>query len=129
MTESRTGTLRALVCVSLIVWLACHSLACVPRTDEDIERLRRLKETYGGKYKIALDGERYLEVYPKGDAPVNKDELTKIYKTFFLDDDGKPRESSIYTGLMNYYGPGHEFYQLEYYQSEDRVKIRDFDRY
>ncbi|MBI5117156.1 hypothetical protein HZA56_11835 [Candidatus Poribacteria bacterium] len=91
--------------------------------------MRSLKKTYGEKYSFSFDGERFLSVKPKKNAPVNKDELIEIYKAFFLDKNGKPRESSIYTHLMNYYGHEHEFHQLQYFPSEGRVKVFDSDAY
>jgi hypothetical protein len=121
---------RALV-VGLGVGLVLSIVACSePPSAEDQRRFDALASQLAGRYELGFEDPVYLRVRSLSESGPAVEDLREIYKAFWLDTGGEPRNDSNYVYLNAYDKGGNWKLQLYWDPKAKRViEARDREHY
>lgn len=137
--------MRRMLCQSQLSWLQAVRIlrklfvgglvlvfiACSPAsTEEDQRRIKALASRFDGRYEFKFETSVYLRVRSLSkDGPFVED-LREIYKSFWLDPNGFPRQDTFYVYINAYDQAGNWKLQLYWDAKEKRiVEARDREYY
>lgn len=105
--------LRRLLNAFLALLLLSTGVGCSQVSTEDAQRLKRLEEAYGEHASFDLDADLYVRATLKPEKQVTLEEWEEIYRDFFFESIGLPRETTFV--YLNVYAPSGRFlFQLAY---------------
>ncbi len=116
--------------IAVLTLILLVATSCSRATPEDIRRLDNMEKQYGDRFSFALEPEIYITVQCKKGSIPAEDELIKIYRTFFWDEQhNEKRDDSSFVYMNVYDAKGRFQYQLFYEANKGKFGKNSADHY
>jgi hypothetical protein len=103
---------------------------CIKPSDEDWDKIGKLKETFGEKFSFEFDCDFYLRVQQKIQNDNLDSDAIAVYKLFWFDDFDKLKRRPTAFVYLNLYDPGGKFlYQLAYDPQKQTIAKEEAEHY